>query len=381
MTENEEFEFRLRLEREQAVRGSAPNTAEGVNAAFGKPAKEPKSYASRLGSAALRGSMFGGPIPAMVNAGMEASDVGSELLQKAGYEGGGLVTDITGSPEAGVIANAGIQAIPSVLSVPARTPSLLEKPARWLMRHSMTPDRAARIGGEAERAVGTMLERDINPTRGGLEKARDLRDKLESVVDDVLSTSKAKVNPENVALQNLKMSVAKIADNEDPVKDLAIIDKAINTFLKHPKVAELGEITVKTANDLKKGIYAQIKAARANAYGPQRGQTPTKIMTDKDRASSLRQAVAEAEPKVVPTLADQAEVMNVISVLKPQVSREAHGRLASIAALSPRLENAIVFMLDRYPWFKSYLARSGYTLGKHPATTGLAAGQAIQDQP
>lgn len=383
MNEEEEFEFRLRLEKERAQApavGDAPSSVAAVDAAFGKPVKEPKGAIERVTDAAFRGSLMGGPIPGLVSAGIEASDIGGELLQKGAYEAGGAVTDLTGSPKAGFATNVGIQAIPSLLGMGAKTPSALEAPARRIMQSAAMPERATRMSGEAERAIGRMLEKDINATRGGMESQQALASKLEETIQGILSKSQGTIDPENVAIKTLKESLAKIKFNMDPVADAKIIEDSLNTFLAHPQIAGLGRVSVETANRLKQGIYAELRAAKRNIYGQGLGKQSTEIMADKDRAAQLRQAVGEAEPAVVPSLAEQAEALNVVKTLKPQVSREGNKMLIGIGTVSPTIERTIVWMLDRYPWFKSFMARGMYTAGKHPASAAITAGQATQGQ-
>ncbi len=377
MNEQEEFEFRLRFERENAITGSAPSSQAGVEAAFGKPITEPKSILERLGSAGLSGSLKGGPIPAIGAMAMEGADIGNEALTKGAYEAGGKVTDITGRPEAGFATNIGIQAIPSLIGMGSKTPSLLEGAARRVMQSAVKPDKVFRDTGKAEQAIGSMLEKDINATKGSLDAQKELASKLETKVQSVLDQSKAMVDPENVAVKTLKESLKKITYGTDPKADALIIDKAVNTFLEHPQVEGLQNITVATANKLKQGIYAELKG---NKYGQGLGKQPTEVMTDKVRAATLREEIAKAEPKVVPTLQEQSEVLNVIKVLGPQVSREGNKNLIGLGALSPRLENVAVWMLDRYPWFKSFLARGIYTGGKHPVAAGMTGLTATQEK-
>lgn len=376
MTENEEFEFRLRLEREQAVRGSAPNTAEGVNAAFGKPAKEQPSLTSRLGSAALKGSLPFGPIGAVLGAAKEGVDIGNEALTKGAYEVGGAVTDITGSPKAGLFANALTQAVPSMVSVPARTPSLLEKSALRVMQSAVKPNLAARQSGDATKGMKTMLERDINATEGGKEFMQSKVTELENEVQSILANSRGIVNPENVAVKSLQESFAKVKHNLSVGEDAAVISESIGKLLEHPLVVGKGDIPVALANKIKQAIY---KGLGDSAYGLQAKSTAEKI-AEKAMARSLKGEIATAEPAVVPTLKEQAELLNALKVLSPRVGVEGNKNIFGLGALSPSVEHLVVWLADRSPAFKSMLARTIYTTGKQAPAEASAALQATQGQ-
>jgi len=232
--------------------------------------------------------------------------------------------------------------------------------------------------GAADKAVNTMLERGINGTAGGMEATQARVTALENKVDEILSNSLGKVDPQDVAISTLKKSLGKITYGTDPKSDMAIIDKAINTFLEHPQVEGAAKITVATANKLKQGITKELGDAK---YGIGLPKQSSEVMTDKMRAATLREEVAKAEPAVAPTLAEQAELLIVLKVAGPQAAREGNKNIIGLGSLSPTLQNAAIWMIDRYPWAKSMIARALYSgserIPQAVAGTGIAVGEDV----
>ena len=78
---------------------------------------------------------------------------------------------------------------------------------------------------------------------------------------------------------------------------------------------------------------------------------------------------------------EQSELLNFIKVAGPQAAREGNKNIIGMGVIAPNLERTLIWMVDRYPWFKSYLAKTMYA-GKEriPAEIGFAAGEAAQSQ-
>ena len=287
-----------------------------------------------------------------------------QSVSKMAYDLGGRVTDVgaaVGLPPqlsalAGTVANVGAESAVGWAAGKAGSPALLER-SRLLMQSALKPERAARLSGKADQAIETMLQKGINPTRGGMNRTQAIVDSLDDKVDDILKTSGATIDPNDVAIKTLKDSLSKITFHPDPTGQMKIIDDSINTFLSHPQVEGKGRITVEVANNLKKGIT---KALKDIQYGGGTSKLPMEIQAEKIRAANLAEANRIAEPKLVPTLKEQSELINAINVMEPTVSREGNKNLIGLGALSPSKEALAVWMMDRYPWFKSFVARTLY---------------------
>ena len=146
MTETEEFEFRLRLEKEKALEQQPDelrNPVTGMRAALGATA----SLATGAVAAPVSGiaGLFGAAVPGPTGQGANvAAKVGEALtyqpqspgaqkiaetatapfrwLSNLAEQAGGAVTDVAG-PTAGTAANVAIQAIPAVIGKAAQKPT------------------------------------------------------------------------------------------------------------------------------------------------------------------------------------------------------------------------------------------------------------------
>lgn len=324
----------------------------------------------------ISGAVRGATLP------LEVGKRSMELLDKAAYDIGGKVTDVTGSPGAGFAANVATQAVPTVLSggIGKLGAPALEAGAKTLMQSALKPDKVARETGRAGKAIETMLEKGISPTAGGLEKTQATVNRLETTIQQTLEQSPATVNKFEVA-KNLKDAVKQVNLNLDRAKNIDDIQGAFEKFWNHAAIKNLDEIPVALANKMKQSFYKELSE---RAYNPAVNLAASD-KAQKALAKGLRVEVGKAEPAVMPSLQEQSELINVIKVMGPQVAREGNKNIIGLGVLAPRLEQVAVWMLDRYPWFKGFMAQSLHA-GKEqiPATAsrvvtgGAAATQGQQ---
>lgn len=345
-----------------ALKGTPQPSATAQSA----PEQKPLTTMQRIGMGAAKG-LFGGPLGAVIGAGNAAMDIGNEGITKLGYDAGGKVTDIAAgigvSPEtsakAGFAANVAVQAVPAVLAGKLATAAspLMEAGARRLMQSAVKPNLAARVSGDAPRAINTMLEKGINATAGGVEATQSKVSAMEDEMSKILAQSPATVDKTKVA-NNVQSALDKVKLDLGRANSEAEIIKAKSDFMNHPALAALGnDIPVSLANKMKQAFYKELTS---KAYIP--GQPLSAYdKGQKALASGLRTEVGNAEPAIVPTLADQAELLNVLKVLKPRVAVEGNKNILGLGILAPSMERVAVWMLDRYPWFKSMLARASYS--------------------
>ena len=345
-----------------------------------KPATE------RLGEAAVKGYAAGGlPLgmpSALAYMGAEGLKIANEKMLQGAYDIGGRVTDVaTGiglSPETsaklGFGANVGIQAIPAMVATPAAKAAspVMESGARWLMQSAVKPNLSARTSGAAPRAIDTMLDRGIAATGGGLEATQAKVTSLEKTINTILEQSPATVNKFEVA-KNLKKAVEDTKLSLSRASNLDEIRKAHSDFWNHDAIKNMSDIPVALANKMKQAFYKELSD---KAYVPG-AQVTAYDKAEKALAGGIRKEIGAAEPAVVPSLAEQSELINVIKVLGPRVAVEGNKNIIGLGILSPTSEKMLVWMLDRYPWFKSWMA---YTMHKGAeripqavAGTGVAA--------
>lgn len=303
------------------------------------------------------------------------------------HELGGKATDLASTaglpPEVsagvGAGANFAANAIPAFLTsgkfAVAPVAPVLAGPAKRILQSAVKPGAADIRSKAADRALGTMLEENIYPTAGGMEKTSRIAGELEKQVQDAIAAS-----PENVSVaaigSRLRGLYEKAMRQVNPQADLAAIRASWDEFVKSPLIKGKTEIPVQLAQDLKKGTYRSL----AGKYG-EIGSTSTEAQ--KALARGAREEVASKVPEVTELLKREAALMNVKDVAATRALQSGNNNLLGLAAL--RLDHplsAISFWADRWPALKAFLAMQLYG-GSKPqllAPLGIESG-ILQSQP
>lgn len=279
-------------------------------------------------------------------------------LPAAIHELGGKVTDVTGSPVAGGVANFLLNAIPAAITSGrvegATAGPLLETPAKKLMQSSVKPSQADRVSGAADKAMSTMLKENIYPTPGGMDKAGAMASKLDKQVEAAISGSQAKV-PVSAVTSRLEDPMRKFGMQVNPQADVAAVEDVWSKFLVNPHVAGQTEIPVQLAHALKKGTYQSLGG---KAYG-EVGSAATEAQ--KAIARGLREETAAAVPSIVEPLKREAALMNVMDVAKARALGQGNNNPLGLAAL--RMDHPLsagMTMADRVAAIKAFLAMQMY---------------------
>jgi len=212
-----------------------------------------------------------------------------------------------------------------------------------------------------------MLEKNIPATEAGLEATRAKVSSLETNIQDILTNSPATVDKAKVG-EAVNKALGDVKLNLNAVNDKKDIQKALDDFLSHPELKQYAQdIPVSVANKLKQAFYKELSG---KVYQP--GQSISAYdKGEKSLAAGLRSEVLAAEPKIAPSLNEQSELLNVLKVAGPQVGREGNKNIVGFGWLSPSMERTAMWMLDRYPWFKSYLAQTLHSGAERiPAAVG-----------
>lgn len=438
-SEQEEFEFRARLERELAQKKPSAPTSKIANAEespyslknLAGGAIEPNlsllsgAVAGPLsGIAGMAGSMLPGPEgqgadwtrnvgnaltyeprTAGGQAGLSAVAYPFQKLAEGADYLGGKATDITGSPAVGAGINTAAQALPMLLgakSLPMRAAedSLPGAAARSLMQRAIKPSPDDMVSGAGNRAINTMLKERISPTAGGLEKMNRLTGDLNQQVESSIANSPATVSMRSVG-GRLSDPYQRALTQVNPKTDIAAVQGVWDEFANSPLIRrEIGSqfgpdtqvrtaspsssavandvsIPVQLAHALKKGTY---RSVGEKAYG-ELGTASTEAQ--KALARGLREEVAKAVPEVQAPLAREAALMNVKDVAANKVL--ARGNMNPLGLSGLRIDNlpaATTFLADRSPWFKGWLAQRMYDAGDPNLARALVAGGAMgQGQP
>jgi hypothetical protein len=298
-------------------------------------------------------------------------------IDKASYDAGGAVTDLTGSPEAGVATYTGLQALPMVLGGggvgKAATPAV-EGTAKWLMGTAVKPGVADRLSGDAGKAIDTLLKEGVNVTPGGMTILRQRIGDLHKQVVEKIANSKGMVNVEDAG--NVERAYDKfnhaILNRES---NLATIKSAQDEFLGAVKKIDpmseySGSIPVQLAQKLKQGTQTQLSDSFGELSGPL-------LEAGKDIAYGLRKGIEKVEPSVGAINSRISELMNALSVSERHALMALNKNPGGLSWMATNPKAAAGFMLDRSELFKSILARMlNYGKERIPATAGQVAGGA-----
>lgn len=313
------------------------------------------------------------PLLRPVTGTLEAMKQSGELIDKAAYAAGGKVTDITGSPEAGGITNALVQAVPMAATgnvTKLGSPALQDK-ARSIMQQIIKPSQKHLETGKAARAIETMLKQNIPPTQAGKAFMEKRASQLEKEIQDILTKSPGGVNAEDIAIKSFTESLAKVRHNLSVEDDAAAIAKSVGSLLEHPLVAGQGSVHVATANRIKQAIYKSLDDV---SYG-RRVINSAEEIAEKALGRNIKEGIGAAEPKVVPTLAEQSEIINALKVAGPKIDIRGNTNTFGLGSLSPNLANLVVWLADRSPWFRNQVAQTLYhSGGAITGGTGATAG-------
>ena len=332
-----------------------------VQAKYNAPSREPG-----LESVGTLGALF--PQAGMI----------SDALDKAAYKAGGAVTDVTGSPAAGLATNVGIQAVPMVAGGAAKVVApALRSGAEALMQSAIKPTLKQLRSGEAATAIDTMLSEGLNATKGGVETLKQKVSALNDQISQAIESSPASVGIDKAG-QTLKDVYQRFVNQVNPQPDLEAVRNAWSLFKSHPLIAGASEIPVQLAQKLKTGTYRQI----ADKYG-QLGTAETEAQ--KGIARGLKEGIAEAVPEVAGLNAEESKLISTLSVVERRALLDLNKNPMSLAFLAHSPTAFAAYMADKSALFKSLAARA-LNAGKEqiPATAarlGIAGTEAVNNRP
>jgi len=295
---------------------------------------------------------------------------GSNLLNLATKVGAG---GVAGGTVTGILSPEDFKtgaAIGAVLPVAAPIVKQgLKSTSKRLMQSAIKPTIADLKTGKAEKAVKTLLEEGVNPTQErtifgrGLDVLQDKVTKINTQIDDIITSSKGKVSKQTV-LSYLDDLESKAMNQVNPADDLAAIEKARISFIQHP-LAQGEDIPIALAQDIKKGTY---KSLGNKAYGELKG---VDIEAQKSLARGLREGVGKVEPTVMGLNAQEQKLLNALSVAERRALMELNNNPVGIAGLSQNPSQLMAMLADRSGAFKALVARMIYSTQKAIPSGGL----------
>jgi hypothetical protein len=243
--------------------------------------------------------------------------------------------------------------------------------ARSLMHSALKPK--ASMSGKADRAITTMLDEGYNVSPGGVEKLQNRVSDLNSQVKAAIAQSPQKVN-KLAAARPLGPLMDRAKRQANPIDDMKAVQGVFNEYIDHPMLVNKAEMPVQLAHDLKTGTY---KALGDKSYGELKSAS---IEAQKALARGLRENIAQKVPTVRPLLAEEANLLNALSVSERRVMVEANKNPLGLGWVSASPMHMAAFMADRSGLFKSLIARMLNTSGNALKDVSGLAGAGISSE-
>lgn len=379
-----------------------------------KVAPQEPSAMQQIGSAVIKG-MPAGPIGIATSLGQTAMGAGDRLIGNLGYKAGGLTTDLAtnlgASPAVaagtGTVANAAVQALPSIVAGKLATSAapLLDAGAKRLMQSALKPTIADLRTGRAANAIQTMLDQGVNVTPGGVMKLKSKIADLNNEISSAIANSTATVDKAQVASE-LQGTLDKFRKQVNPDADVKTILNAWDEFMNHPLLPKLvPEQTVASPilNESGKAFTSTIPASGSNAIPVQLAQEikqrtggilgkknaygqmgTADVEAQKTLVRGLKEGIANAVPEISDLNAAESKMLDALKVNERRVLISANKNPMGLSLLSMNPQAWAAFMADKSEAFKSLLSRMMYSgQGRIPQAivgTGIAAGQGLFGQ-
>ena len=302
------------------------------------------------------------------------------MLGDAAYKIGGAVTDAAsnvGLPApiaagAGYAANVGWQAIPTLLGMGSGMGSngatqttrealgagangisghgVMRSMAEKVMQNAVKPTARDLETGKADRAIATMLDEGVGPTRGGMAKLKAKAMRLNSDVEAALTASNGATIPKGSPPSRIQTMIANLEQkNALPAGPRAAMESVNDEFLSNPLIPQ--NIPVDRAQQFKQTLYQDLK----NKYGTlSEGSEAAK----KALAMGLKEDIEQAVPAVAPLNAKASELWNALNVAERRALMASNVDSVGLAWLTANPKMAAAYMANKNPYIRSLLARS-----------------------
>ena len=297
-------------------------------------------------------------------------------IGEGAYSAGGKITDITGSPAAGLATNVALQSLPMVAggSMAKIASSSLESGAKRLMQSAIKPTAGQLERGQGQEAVDTALNEGIAVSKGGMEKLRRLIEPIDTSIRKKLEPSTA-----SAALSEFSpaFAAARKGARYSPPQESGAISKTLSDF-EDKFYPGGGQLPVQDIQKIKQAYY---RALGPESYG---------ILTSGERtgmkavALGAKQAVANAVPGVAAENAQLGPLLNALNVIERRVELAPNRDIGGLVWLAHNLKTGILMLMGRDPYTKSLMARGLYSGSEQiPATAarlGIAGAETMQGQ-
>lgn len=296
-------------------------------------------------------------------------DLGSlDDIEKGAVEAGGRVTDLTGSP----LAGTAVRMIPdiaetSIGGITGAAPKAMKALGENLMVKALGPLQKDLQSGKALRAAKTMLEEDVNVTKGGIDTLKAKGEALNQKVTDLIASRTGTMVDKNAVASRIQDVITRVEKSQATPQDAtAAAERVYDQFLANGIVPK--NIPVKQAQELKQGIYKMLK----DKYGELGSET---VESQKSIARGLKEEMEKVIPEIAQPNSEAAKLWNAVNVAERKVLLESKKHIAGIAGLNIQHPGAFMaMMVDRSAAFKGLMARMAHKGANIPAGAGAIAG-------
>lgn len=286
-------------------------------------------------------------------------------IEKGAVEGGGRVTDATGSPALGTA----FRMIPDVAEtlaggVPGKALAApMKELGQDLMVKALGPLQRDLQTGKAARAAATMLEEDVNVTKAGVAKLKSKGEALNQEVTDMIANASGKTVDKGAVASRIQDVISRVERSQATPQDAtAAAERVYNQFLANGIVPK--DIPVKQAQELKQGIYKMLK----EKYGELGSET---VESQKSIARGLKEEMEKAIPEIADKNSEASKLWNAVNVAERKVLLESKKHIAGIAMLNVQHPGAFMAMMaDRSAAFKGLMARMAHKGANTPQVAG-----------
>ena len=222
--------------------------------------------------------------------------------------------------------------------------------AEYLMQSALKPTSSQIKSGQAATAVNTMLDLNLNATKGGLEKLKTRIDNVNNKIKTVIGSRNVNINKQNVINELDREYAARYADQFNPSDAKRAFQNAKDEFLS----SFPDEISVQQAQKIKQGTYRDLGQ---KAFTGQK--TTEGVAADKAGARGLKNEIERVLPdqNIKGLNAEEGKLLDTLDVVERRVIQQMNNNPGGLAWLANNTESFIAFMADKSAAFKSIVAR------------------------
>jgi len=292
-----------------------------------------------------------------------------DIIQQSGVESLPALSEVSALSRLRPVANMPLMETPQMVSnaqqtisnIGAQIPTpgkYLQGKAKEYMQSALKPNLKQQKTGQADVAVQTLLENNMNVTKDSVSAMKNKIDALNEQIASKLEPATGTVSKIDV-VNYLDTLRAKKAKQTNPASDLAAIDKVAQEFMQYNKPlieTPTQAIPVQLAQELKQGTYSGLKGK----YG-QLGST--EIEAQKALARGLKEQIAGSVENIGALNKQESKLLDTLSVTERRIMMDLNKDPISLGWLANNPAATVGFMATRSPKFKSILANVLYRVG------------------